>query len=113
MITLSMWFMMGGAAGACTIGGLAVMAAALTPGRDGDAPSNPPPAGRSQAPPRPGYVILAAPGQVAPWQAATHPEPWPAIPDHLLSDQRAQLDALGREVDDLHGQAVDLFGGAA
>ena len=109
MITLSMWFAMGGAAGACTIGGLAVMAAALTPGRGGDAPGAPP-AGRSQTPPRPGYVILAEPGQVAPWQAATHPEPWPAIPDHLLSDQRAQLDALGREVDDLHGQAVDLFG---
>ena len=57
-----MWFAMGGAAGACTIGGLAVMAAALAPGRGGDAPSNPP-AGRSQTPPRPGYVILDAPGR--------------------------------------------------
>ena len=86
MITLSTWFAMGGAAGACTIGVLAVMAAALAPGRD----STPQPAaGRSHPLPRPGYVILAEPGQVAPWQAATHPEPWPAVPDRLHSAQLA------------------------
>ena len=112
MITLSMWFAAGGAAGACTIGGLSVMYAALTPGRDRGAASNPP-AGRSHSPARPGYVILAEPGQVAPWQSATHPEPWPAIPEHLYSAQKAELDALEHEVDQLHGQAIELFGGSA
>ena len=109
MITTSMsWFLMGGAACACMTGGLAVMYAALTPGRGGEATGNPP-AVRSHPSPRPGYLILDKPGTVAPWQSATHPEAWPAVPELLYSDQMAQLAAISREVDQLHAEAWRLY----
>ena len=111
MITLSMWFAMGGAGTSCLIGGAAVMAAALTapadPGRG--RPPSIPPAVRSQRS-RPDYLILQPTG--APWPDATEPEPWPAIPEHLHSAQMAQLAALSREVDVLQVQAEQMYGPA-
>jgi hypothetical protein len=102
-LTIGVWFAMGGTAAACLTGGLAVAAAALHAPARGAAPAR-----RSPAAPRAGYVILAEPGHVAPWQSATHPEPWPAVPDLVHSDQLAQLAAIGREVDQMHAEARRL-----
>ena len=45
-----------------------------------------------------------------PWDHATAPEPWPAVPDHLHSDQMAQLAALEREITQMEAEARKLAG---
>ena len=44
-----------------------------------------------------------------PWDHATQPDPWAAVPEHLGSDQRAALAALEREVKQMADEAWKLY----
>ena len=106
-VTESLWIILGCVALACATGfGACALASRppKAPGR-GSAPSR-----RSPVLPRPGYLILEPETGHVPWQAATAPEPWPAVPEHLHSDQMAQLAALEREITQMEAEARKLAG---
>jgi hypothetical protein len=52
--------------------------------------------------PLPPRAVLALAAQVS-------TDPFPSVPAHLWSDQRAHLDAISREADQMHAEALRLF----
>ena len=107
-VVISTWIILAVAAAACAAGfGACALAARQDPGR-GSAPTP----RRSPPLPRPGYLILQPPPvapDYPPWDHATQPDPWAAVPEHLHSDQRAALAALEREVTAMAAEAWRLY----
>ena len=104
--TMPLWMLLSLAAGCAVIGyGFGVLAMWHIQDSRAARQVRQPPAGRSRSSQagRPGYLLLTPPrGE------PTEPEPWPAVPEHLWSVQRAELAALSREVDQMHAEAVRL-----